>query len=42
MIKAFPGYTISERVRMVKNFAYKDFDWFEEIVEILRKVGLPE
>ena len=42
LIKAFPGYTISGRVKVYRGFAYKNFDWFEEIVEILRKVGLPE
>ena len=42
LIKAFPGYTISEYVRAMKNFAFKDFDWLEENVEILRKMGLPE
>ncbi len=42
LMKAFPEYTISGSVRVVKNFAYKDFDWLEKDVETLREVGLPE
>lgn len=42
LINANPGFTISRYVRRMKNWPFKDFDWLEEDVEILRKVGLPE
>ena len=43
LIKAFPEEsTISLYVRRWKKFAFKDFDWLEENVEILRQVGLPD
>ena len=42
LINAYPGYTISGYVRRLKIFTFKDFNWLEENVEILRKMGLPE
>ncbi len=42
LVKAFPGYTISGQVRFARRLAYKDYDWLEETVQILRKAGLPE